>query len=130
MLTNRLKVSLRNIIHPLQEAFILEQKIQDNILLAHEVFNSFKNKGGKEGWLASKLNMEKSYDRLEWNYVLTTLKKLGFHCQFIEWIKSCITTVSFSIIVNDIVGSQFIPLRHLRQADPLFPFFLYCVQSY
>ena len=43
---------------------VLERLIQDNILLAHEVFHSFKNKKGKEGWLAIKLDMEKAYDRL------------------------------------------------------------------
>lgn len=47
VLANRLKVTLGNIIHPLEGAFIPERIIHDNILLAHEVFHSFKNKGGK-----------------------------------------------------------------------------------
>ena len=129
VLTNRLKVILGNIIHPLQGAFILERIIQDNILLAHEVFHSFKNKGGKEGWLAIKLDMEKAYDRIEWNYLLVTLSKLGFHTTFIDWIKSCIATVSFSVLVNGIPGRQFTPSRGLRQGDPLSPYlFILCAE--
>ena len=62
---SRLKTVLGKIIHPLQGAFILERLIQDNVLLAHEVFHSFKKKSGNQGWLAIKLDMEKAYDRLE-----------------------------------------------------------------
>ena len=65
--------------------------------------------------LAIKLNMEKSYDRIEWNYIFTTLEKIGFHRKFIEWIKSCITIVSFSILVNGIPGKQFKPMHGLRK---------------
>lgn len=129
VLTNRLKVILGKIIHPLQGAFIPERIIQDNILLAHEFFHSFKNKGGKEGWLAIKLDMEKAYDWIEWSYIFVTLKKLGFHETFIEWIKSCITTVSFSVLVNGIPGNQFKPTHGLRQGDPLSPYLFIYVQS-
>lgn len=47
-MANRLKVVLGKIIHPLQGAFVPERLIQDNILIAHEVFSSLKNKKGRE----------------------------------------------------------------------------------
>lgn len=47
------------IIHPLQGAFVPERDIQDNTLLANEIFHSFKSKRGKGGWLAIKLNVER-----------------------------------------------------------------------
>lgn len=56
---------LGKIIHMFQGAFVPERSIKDNILLAHEVFHSFKNKSGREGWIAIKLDMEKAHDRLE-----------------------------------------------------------------
>lgn len=58
-MTNRLKEVLGKIIHPLQGAFVPERLIQDNILIAHEVFHSFKNQKGLEGWISIKLDMEK-----------------------------------------------------------------------
>lgn len=99
-------------------------------MLADEVFHSFKNKGGKEGWLAIKLDMEKAYDRIEWNYLFITLEKLGFHNTFIEWIKSCITTVSFSVLVNGIPGKQFKPSWGIKQGDSFSPIYLYYVQNF
>ena len=65
VMAGRLKVVLGKIIHPLQGAFVPERLIQDNVLLAHEVFHSFRKKSGAKGWLAIKLDMEKAYDRLE-----------------------------------------------------------------
>ncbi|XP_057252132.1 secreted RxLR effector protein 78-like [Beta vulgaris subsp. vulgaris] len=103
--------------------------IQDNVLLAHEVFHSFKNKKGTSGWLAIKLDMEKAYDRLEWNYIFTTLEKLGFCDRWIEWLRQCISTVSFSVLVNGIPGETFVPQRGIRQGDPLSPYiFILCAE--
>lgn len=108
------------IIHPLQGAFIPDRIIQDNIILANEVFQSFKNKCGKEGgWIAIKLDMEKAYDRLERNYIFVTLDKLGFHPKWVSWIKICISSVSFTVLVNEVPGNKFSPSRGIRQGDPL-----------
>lgn len=63
-MANRIKEVLGRIIHPLQGAFVPQRQIQDNILLTYEVFQSFKNRKGREGWLAVKQDMEKAYDRL------------------------------------------------------------------
>ena len=129
VISNRLKVVLGRIIHPLQGAFVPERLIQDNILIAHEVFHSFNRKSGVGGWLAIKLDMEKAYDRLEWNYVLVTLEKLGFAARWISWIRSCIESVSFSILVNGIPGERFFPSRGIRQGDPLSPYlFILCAE--
>ncbi|XP_048490082.1 secreted RxLR effector protein 78-like [Beta vulgaris subsp. vulgaris] len=128
-MANRLKVVMGKIIHPLQGAFVPERLIQDNVLLAHEVFHSFKNKKGLRGWIALKLDMKKAYDRLEWNFIFITLEKLGFCSRWIEWLKQCITTVSFSVLVNGIPGETFVPSRGIRQGDPLSPYiFILCAE--
>lgn len=104
-----MKITLRRIVHPLQGAFVPERIIQDNILLAHEVFNSFIIKSGSKGWLAIKLDMKKAYDRLERSYVLVIRRKLGFHQRWIDWIEQCISTV-FLGFINDIRVMCSLPL--------------------
>ena len=64
-MANRLKDILPRLIHPCHGAFTPNRFIQDNVLIAHEVFNAFKKKKGKQGWIAIKLDMEKAYDRLD-----------------------------------------------------------------
>jgi len=54
---------------------------------------------------------------------------LGFHPKWITWIKEYVTSVSFSIIVNDEVCGFFSPIREIRQGDPLSPFlFIICME--
>lgn len=58
IIANRLiKVVVGRIIHPLDRAYFHQQLIQDNVLIAREVFHSFKNKKGKRRLLAIKLYM-------------------------------------------------------------------------
>lgn len=63
-MANQLRLVLGRSIHPLQGEFFPEGLIQDNILLAHKVFHTFRNKKGQKGWIAIKLDMGKAYDRL------------------------------------------------------------------
>jgi len=49
---------------------------------------------GKKARLALKLVMEKAYDRVERQFLFDALKHLGFHPQWIHWIRQCVTTVS------------------------------------
>ena len=66
--------------------------------------------------------MEKAYDRMDWSFLIKVLQKLGFCPKFIEWVKECMQTVSFSVLVNNGPTEPFKPERGLRQGDPLSPY--------
>jgi hypothetical protein len=69
-----------------------------------------------------KMDMEKAFDRMEWSFLLAILEKLDFSQTWLSWIRICITSTSFSILLNGSPFGLFSLGRGLRQGDPLSPF--------
>jgi exonuclease III len=122
LLANRFKLLLPKIISPLQSAFVPNRSIQDNSIIAHELLHSFKLKRGKGGFMFLKIDMEKAFDKMEWKLILSIMQSLGFHSTWLQWIESCISSSSFSILLNGSPFGLFSPKRGLKQGDPLSPF--------
>ena len=131
VLANRLKKVLPQIISDNQSTFVQGRLITDNVLLAFEALHYMKNKRkGGVTHVATKLYMSKAYDRVEWPYLKAVLLKLGFDDSWVDLIMECVSTTSFSIVLNGSPKGHIIPSRGLRQGDPLSPFlFLICAEG-
>lgn len=51
-----------------------------------------KEKEGKIGTCAIKLDMTKAYDRVEWPYLRFIMKKLGFADKWISLVMKCVVS--------------------------------------
>ena len=85
VLVHRLQRFMNKIINANQSAFVKQQLISDNILVAHKCMHYLKNKMvGASFKMALKLDMSKAYDRVEWSFLNFIMRKLGFDNRWIN----------------------------------------------
>ena len=67
-----------------------------------------------DGGLVCKLDIEKAYDHVNWDFVIEVMRRMGFWHIWLTWIYWCISTASFSILINGTLVGFFRSSRGLR----------------
>ncbi|KAJ9678294.1 hypothetical protein PVL29_020454 [Vitis rotundifolia] len=120
VLSGRLRGVLHETIHSTQGAFVQGRQILNAVLIANEIVDE-KRRSGEEG-VVFKIDFEKAYDHVSWDFLDHVMEKKGFSPRWRKWMKGCLSTVSFAILVNGNAKRWVKASRGLRQGNPLSPF--------
>ena len=101
MVVNWLKKILSHVIDDSQSVFLSSRLVTANVLMAFETLHYLKRKiQGKLGFMALNLDMSKAYDRVEKIFLVKVMEHLGFPNKLVSLISSCMSTVSYSVLLN------------------------------
>jgi Reverse transcriptase (RNA-dependent DNA polymerase) len=120
VLTSRLHPVLDRLIGFNQHAFLKGRNIMDNVIVAHEILHSVKS--SKEPSLLLKLDFEKAFDNVDWNYILNSFKQRGFDPKWVRWMESILWGGHSAVLLNGVPGTYFECRKGVRQGDPLSPY--------
>ncbi|GKE62327.1 putative RNA-directed DNA polymerase, eukaryota, reverse transcriptase zinc-binding domain protein, partial [Tanacetum coccineum] len=76
----------------------------------------------KKGLMVFKVDFEKAFDSVRWDFLDSVMEKIGFGSKWRSWIHGCFSNARSSILVNGSPTAEFDLHRVLRQGDPLSPF--------
>lgn len=95
---NRLKCAIGSVISKNQLVFVEGTQILDGTLVANKVVDEARKR--KNELILFKIDFEKSYDSLQWDYLGTVLTFMNFPVKWRFWILECLSSALVSILVN------------------------------
>uniref|UniRef100_A0A803NEF2 Reverse transcriptase domain-containing protein n=1 Tax=Chenopodium quinoa TaxID=63459 RepID=A0A803NEF2_CHEQI len=117
---SRLKLVLPELISENQGAFVGGRSIMENIMVCQDMLKNYNNKR-KASKCTVKVDLRKAYDSVHWSFIRDMLMALNFPNQFVRLVMECISTPSFSIMINGGMHRFFKGKRGVRQGDPVSP---------
>lgn len=84
ILAKSLKEVLVKVIDRDQSAFLGGRNMMDSVVVANEVIHEAKRR--RKSTIVFKVDFEKAYDSVDWEFLLYMLRRMNFCEQWIAWI--------------------------------------------
>jgi len=127
VLANRLKAVIGLVVHTDQSCGIPGRSISDSVCLLRDIAAYVNDKDLPCVFLA--LDQEKAFDRVDHDFMVSILERLGFGPTFRQYIASLYSEVSSKVLVNGSLSSSIPVERGVRQGCPLSPLlYVLCIE--
>ena len=91
VLAKRLAGVMYSIISSNQSAFLKGRNLVDGVMVINELVDYAKK--SKEEVLILKVDFEKAYDSVDWNFLVYMMTRVGLSPKWISWMKACVCVV-------------------------------------
>jgi hypothetical protein len=111
-LNNRLEMLCDRLLAINQTTFVKGRYILESEVSAHEIIHEAV-RGGRKG-IILKLDYEKAYDMVDWDFLEEMLSSKDFSQKWIQWVMSLVKGGSIAIRPNDTNSTYFKPGKGFR----------------
>lgn len=119
VIVDRLRPIMKHLISPHQNSFLPGRSTLDNIILTQEVMHGINKRKGKKGVMIVKMDLHKTYDNVDWDFLGDTLRKFKFRDGLIKLLMFTMRESNISILWNGEKLNPFKPRRGLKQGNSL-----------
>jgi hypothetical protein len=84
---------------------------------------------GEKGFIAVKLGMSKSYNRVESRFLEAVMWKMGFNEKWIKLVMMCVSSVHYAILVNGELWGHIFPTRVFDREILFHPTYSSCSEA-
>lgn len=113
----RMSKVIKSIISENQPTFMKGRNLLDGVMVINELCDCARK--SRQKGILSKVDFEKAYDSVRWEFLDYMLGRMGFSMTWRKWIQACLGSSSVSVLVNGSPTDRFPVSKGLRQGDPM-----------